>query len=175
MDFIHQCLSLAPVPYLAPAFSALRLICSSVEQAQASKRQLEALAQSIAQLLQTLNGQYRAGRLLQARTSTPLADLRGFVVLNYNTLDLGCLSEPIIQLTGRNFVFCSQGSLVWVFETPFHQRSKDLSDQGIPPTHRHFSYLVSGKSSVFDLLHQSTSRELIDISVAEHSGLAVKE
>jgi hypothetical protein len=78
MDIIQQCLSLAPVPYLAPAFSALRFICYSVEQAQASKWQLKALAQTIAQLLQTLDREYRAGRLLQVRTSGPLADLIRF-------------------------------------------------------------------------------------------------
>ena len=79
MDIIHQCLSLAPVPYLLPAFSVLRFIWSSIQQVQASKWQLEALAQSIAQLLETLNEEYRAGRLLQAKTSTPLKNLRRYV------------------------------------------------------------------------------------------------
>jgi hypothetical protein len=79
MDIIQQCLSLAPVPYLAPAFSVFRFICSTVEQAQASKQQLQALSQTIAQLLSTLNTEYRAGRLLQTKTSTPVADLIGFV------------------------------------------------------------------------------------------------
>jgi len=77
MDIIHHCLSMVPVPYLAPAFAALRFIWSSVEQAQASRQQLQALAQSIAQLLQTLHNQYRAGRLRKSKTSRPLADLRG--------------------------------------------------------------------------------------------------
>ncbi|KIM87192.1 hypothetical protein PILCRDRAFT_303643 [Piloderma croceum F 1598] len=75
MDIIQQCLSLAPVPYLVPAFSVFRFICSTVEQAQASKQQLQALSQTIAQLLSTLNKEYRAGRLLQTKTSTPVADL----------------------------------------------------------------------------------------------------
>ncbi|KIM77033.1 hypothetical protein PILCRDRAFT_12389 [Piloderma croceum F 1598] len=75
MDVVHLCLSLTPVPGLGPAFSALRFIWSSIERANASKCQLEALAQSIAQLLKALDGEYRNGRLLQARTSTPLADL----------------------------------------------------------------------------------------------------
>jgi hypothetical protein len=79
MDIIHQCLSLAPVPYLGPAFSALRFIWSSIEQVTASKCQLEALAQSIAQLLKALDEGYRDGQLLENRTSTPLADLRRFV------------------------------------------------------------------------------------------------
>ena len=81
MDIIQQCLSLAPVPYLAPAFSVLRFIYSSVEQAQASKQQLQALAQTIAQLLWTLNREYRSGRLLHAKTSTAVDDLGRFVIL----------------------------------------------------------------------------------------------
>ncbi|KIM82420.1 hypothetical protein PILCRDRAFT_461876 [Piloderma croceum F 1598] len=75
MDIIQHCLSLVPVPYLAPAFSIFKFIWSTVDQVQASKQQLEVLAQSLAQLLKALNGEYRAGRLLQARTSTSLADL----------------------------------------------------------------------------------------------------
>jgi hypothetical protein len=81
MDIIHQCLSLVPVPYLAPAFAVFSFIWSSVEEAQASRRQLEALSQSIAQLLQTLEKEYRGGRLLEVRTSTPLENLCRFVVL----------------------------------------------------------------------------------------------
>ena len=75
MGIIDQCLSLAPVPYLSPAFHLFRIIWLSVQQAQASKWQLETLAQSIAQILNTLNEQYRTGRLLQAKTSTPLSNL----------------------------------------------------------------------------------------------------
>jgi hypothetical protein len=81
MDIIHQCLSLAPVPCLAPAFSVLRFIYSSVKQAQVSKQQLQALSQTIAQLLWTLNREYRSGRLLHAKTSTAVDDLGRFVIL----------------------------------------------------------------------------------------------
>jgi len=70
---------LAPVPYLAHAVSLLRFIWSSVEQAQASKRQLQALSASIAQLLCTLDNEYRTRRLLQAQTSTPLTDLNALL------------------------------------------------------------------------------------------------
>jgi hypothetical protein len=79
MDIIHECLSLAPVPYLGHAFSVLRFIWSSIQQVRASKQQLEALALSIAQLLQTLDREYRAGRLLQVGTSKPITDLSRFV------------------------------------------------------------------------------------------------
>jgi len=80
MDIIHQCLLLAPVPYLVPAFDVFRFIWTSVEQAQASKLQLHALAQTIGQLLSTLNKEYRAERLVQAETSTPVANLCRFVI-----------------------------------------------------------------------------------------------
>ena len=76
MDIIDRCLSLAPAPHLVPAFSVLRFIWLSVQQVQASKQQLQTLAQTIAQLLWTLNGEYSAGRLREGRTSTPLVDLR---------------------------------------------------------------------------------------------------
>ena len=75
MDIVQQCLSLTSVPCLISAFSAFKFIWSDVEQAQVGKTQLEVLAQSIAQLLLTLDGEYRAGRLQQVRTSVPLGDL----------------------------------------------------------------------------------------------------
>ena len=75
MGIIDQCLLLVPVPYLSFAFHLLRTIWLSIQQAQASKWQLEALAQSIAQILDTLNEQYRTGRLLKVKTSTPLKKL----------------------------------------------------------------------------------------------------
>jgi len=81
MDIIHQCLSLAPVPGLASAFSILRFICSSVVQAQASKGQLQALTQTIAHLLCTLNKEYGVGQLLHAKTSMAVDDLETFVAL----------------------------------------------------------------------------------------------
>jgi hypothetical protein len=99
MDIIHQCLSLVPVPYLAYAFSALRLIWSSVQQAQASKRQLDILSELVAQLLKTLNGQYRARRLLQVQTSKLLIDLRGFVVVTLPCQNLGHSLESVAQIT----------------------------------------------------------------------------
>jgi hypothetical protein len=60
MDIVHKCLSITPVPRLAPAFSAFRFIWSDVKQAQVGKRQLEAFGLSVAQLLQTLDREYRA-------------------------------------------------------------------------------------------------------------------
>ena len=79
MDIIHECLSLAPVPYLGHAFSVLRFIWSSIQQIHASKQQLKALALSIAQLLRTLDREYCAGWLLQVGTSKSITDLSRFV------------------------------------------------------------------------------------------------
>jgi hypothetical protein len=44
-----------------------------------SNWQLEALTQSIAQLLVTLNKEYCAGQLLLAKTSTPLKNLHRYM------------------------------------------------------------------------------------------------
>jgi hypothetical protein len=75
MDVINSLLSLAPVPYLQPAFSLFQFIWNSVERAQASKEQLKALASSIAYLLQALHLEYPEDRLEDANYSKPLKDL----------------------------------------------------------------------------------------------------
>lgn len=69
MDVIQQVFSLAPVPYLAPAFSVLRFIYSSVQQVQDSKQQLIALTQAIAQLLGTIDAESKAGRMIESKQS----------------------------------------------------------------------------------------------------------
>jgi hypothetical protein len=79
-DAIQKCLSLTPVPHLEPAFSAFPSIWSIIQQAKASKEQLETLAQSIAELLFTLDNEYRAKRLLKERADRRLAGLSRFVI-----------------------------------------------------------------------------------------------
>jgi|SRR5882762_1970723 hypothetical protein len=79
MDIVQRCLSLTSVPCLISAFSTFTFIWSDVEQAQVGKTQLDALAQSIAQLLLTLDGEYRVGRLQGVKTSMALTDLCRFV------------------------------------------------------------------------------------------------
>ena len=74
-DTIHKCLSSIPVPCLQPAFSAFKSIWSDVKQAQVGKEELEALALNVAQLLQTLDAEYRERRLLEAGTMASLANL----------------------------------------------------------------------------------------------------
>jgi hypothetical protein len=99
MDIVQQCLSLTPVPYLAPAWSILRFIYSLVEQAQASKQQLQALAQTIAQLLWTLNREYFSGQLLYENTSTTVDDLGRFVIITvpYILVSYQCISHRLLD------------------------------------------------------------------------------
>lgn len=98
MDIIDQCLSLAPVPFLSPVFCVLRSIWASVERVHTSKQQLKALAQSIAQLLETLNKQYNAGELQQVGTSSSLDNLRRFVTLALPWI-FGAHHQRYIQIT----------------------------------------------------------------------------
>jgi len=72
-------MSIPPVPCLAPDFASLRFMVSSLDQVQVGKSQLEVLVQSIAQLLQTINAEYSAERLLHPSTSMSLADLARLV------------------------------------------------------------------------------------------------
>jgi hypothetical protein len=106
MDIVHMCLSLTPAPCLVSDFAALKLIYSSVEQVQANKGQLQALEQSIAQLLQTLNGEYYAGRLLDVQTMISLTNLHLFVL--YLALCSLIMCPSIVQVTGRHFSLCSE-------------------------------------------------------------------
>jgi hypothetical protein len=99
MDIIHQCLSLVPVPGLASAFSILRFICSSVAQAQASKGQLQALTQTIAHLLSTLNKEYGGGQLLHAKTSVAVDTLETFVLSMPRCLSYWVLNGISHQIT----------------------------------------------------------------------------
>ena len=75
MDIIQHALALTPVPGLSAAFSIFRYIWTSVQGVQASQQQLHCLASLIAQLLQTLDSQYRSGRLSDAGTFAQLKDL----------------------------------------------------------------------------------------------------
>jgi hypothetical protein len=102
MDIIQQGVSLPPVPCLNLAVSRLESIKTFVKPGQA-KQQLVALAQSLEQLLTTLNGEFRAGKLLQTKTETALADLHRFVRF---TVSQSLLYTSIAQVTRRYPGFC---------------------------------------------------------------------
>lgn len=81
MDIIQQCLALSAVPGLGPAFSVFRFIWLTIEQVQLCKQQLIALMHSTAQLLETLDAQFRGGQLSEVKNSTPLANLIKLVII----------------------------------------------------------------------------------------------
>ena len=78
-----------------------------MQQAWASEGQLKALTQSIAQLLHTLDTKYCAGRLLQAKTLTPLADLHRYVVI---TLPLAYMLTLFCRLLDEIAAFIQKES-----------------------------------------------------------------
>ncbi|KAF7343173.1 Kinase-like protein [Mycena venus] len=73
-------LGITPVPGLSAAFDILKLIVSAVEQASRSKQRLTILAQSAAQLLQTLNNEFIASRLAQSACREPLRELQSLLI-----------------------------------------------------------------------------------------------
>ena len=138
MNIIDRCFSLAPVPCLVPAFAVLRFIWLLVQQAQASKQQLQTLAQTIAQLLWTLNQEYSAGRLREGQTSTPLADLRRSVSsvvlfrplsipLLYRLLDnISTFVEKAASSTFLKLLFTKDRRISRI--EGYHNRIEDLID-----------------------------------------------
>lgn len=70
-------LGIIPVPGLSAAFNILKLIVCAVQQASKSKQRLAVLAQSAAQLLQTLNKEFSASRLVQSACRESLRELNG--------------------------------------------------------------------------------------------------
>lgn len=83
MDIINICLNIAPVPGLSASFTILKFIASTVQQVQASKLQLVALATSTAQLLDTLNAEYTSGRLSPNKSGEALDNLERWVLQRF--------------------------------------------------------------------------------------------
>ncbi|KAJ7114661.1 hypothetical protein C8R43DRAFT_126046 [Mycena crocata] len=66
-------LRMTPVPGLSAAFNILKFIVSSIEHVSKSKQQLEVLAISVAQLLETLNAEFQTSNI--THSGIPLKDL----------------------------------------------------------------------------------------------------
>ncbi|KAJ7114414.1 hypothetical protein C8R44DRAFT_929253 [Mycena epipterygia] len=66
---------LTPVPGLHSAFTVFRFIISSVQATRASKKQLIVLANAVAQLLGTLQREFKARTLSQGACTQPIEDL----------------------------------------------------------------------------------------------------
>ncbi|KAF8179660.1 kinase-like domain-containing protein [Pholiota molesta] len=78
-DVVSVCLSLAPVPGLHFAFTTLRWVIATTNQVQDSKEQIRNLTESLAQLMFTVNEQYKKGKLLETDTKRALEGLEGLL------------------------------------------------------------------------------------------------
>lgn len=86
MDGIQGVLSLTPDPPILPIFTTFKFIHRAAQKLQSSEEQFHALIYSIAELLQTLNSEHRANRLLNDNISELLeALLKPVHFLSFNT------------------------------------------------------------------------------------------
>jgi hypothetical protein len=119
MDIIQSCLALAPVPYLAPAFSIFKVIWESIGQVQASNEQLQTLSCNVAQLLSAINGEYRRGALIYEGTSQQLEELRGFVTFLINILINNRVYLP--KITARDLTIRREAIICQLYKTVVHK------------------------------------------------------
>jgi hypothetical protein len=68
-------LGITPIPGLSAAFQVFRFIVNSVQKVQNGKKQLDALAKAIGQILTALDFEFRASRLVVAHYGKSLTDL----------------------------------------------------------------------------------------------------
>lgn len=78
-DLISVCLSIQPVPGLHFAFTTLTWIVNTTKQVQDSKEQIGTLTLGLAQLMKTVNEQYKQGKLIERDTKTALHSLETYV------------------------------------------------------------------------------------------------
>lgn len=121
MDLIENIGSLTPLPHLSANFVIFRYIWQTVQQVQGSQEQLRELVRTIAQLLQTLDREYRAARLSEGGTSAPLEDLHKYVKIQTRP-DVPSQSYLISQATQRDFRFRFKGSHSIFSRFTSHQR-----------------------------------------------------
>lgn len=81
----HDIFSLTPPPYLLGIFTVFKAIWKTVPSVQMSQEQLHTLASYIAELLQTLDLQYCAGKLQENNTADILDDLDKSVIFKSAT------------------------------------------------------------------------------------------
>ncbi|KAJ7624397.1 kinase-like domain-containing protein [Roridomyces roridus] len=72
-------LGIQPVPGLSLAFHTLRFIVNCIQQVTESRRQLEELASSVAQLLAALNAEFADARLVKSTSAGALVDLHSLL------------------------------------------------------------------------------------------------
>lgn len=169
---MHQCLSLTPEYYLDPAFSSLKFISSSIKQVQASQRQLETLVQMIAQLLQAINAQCRAGRLPQtgASESTALTDLCRSVKFTCQANGNSYLCRLLDDISAFAQKAASSSFLKLLFTEERRNIQIDSYYRRIGRSIEYFHV----SCNVFHT-HSLTQTETADINTARYSCMADKE
>ena len=78
-DIISVCLSIQPIPGLHFAFTTLTWIVNTTKQVQDSKEQIGTLTLGLAQLMKTVNEQYKQGKLIERDTKAALHSLETYV------------------------------------------------------------------------------------------------
>ncbi|KAJ7622505.1 kinase-like domain-containing protein [Roridomyces roridus] len=78
-DAVNLFTGITPVPGLHAAFTVFKFIYSSTQAARASQKQLVVLANALAQLLLTLQGEFESQRLTLKSCKQPLRDLIGLL------------------------------------------------------------------------------------------------
>ena len=80
MDLIEKICSLPAPPHLSAHVSAFQYIWQTVQQVQGIQEQLRELVHCIAQILQSLDQEHRAARLLENETAVPLEHIDRYVI-----------------------------------------------------------------------------------------------
>lgn len=80
MDVVEDIVSRVPLRHLSDIFTIFKLFWQNVQSVQVNQEQFRVLAYCIAQLLQTLDQEYRVGHLAEHETFTSLEGLRKFVL-----------------------------------------------------------------------------------------------
>jgi len=78
LQIISTCLECTPIPGLSTAFHIFQAIWTKVQDIQALKEQWLQLSVAVAQLLNTLNREYREGRVTERDTRRELQNLHRY-------------------------------------------------------------------------------------------------
>ena len=138
MDIIQHCLSLAPVPYLSPAFAVFKILCKSIQGVKGSREQLRVLASCISQLLYALDTEFRAHGQVASSAAKSLQDLSGCVglcnVINHSSMLTGKFRLAVYS---KKSTCLSRNSRLVTFSRPSSRRTSGSCR----------SQVITGKSS----------------------------
>ncbi|KAJ7081005.1 kinase-like domain-containing protein [Mycena epipterygia] len=79
MDAALGMAGVTPVPGLSSAFKLFNFIVCGVPEVHASRKQIKVLASTIGKLLETLNAEFAAGRLIEDNCAQPLEELKSLL------------------------------------------------------------------------------------------------